>query len=96
MKCFYLLCALTTLTVIKLVEANEIKSRSILPEIEEQIAIEEQGPFRRDLILKSIEQAIPQLNTPECIKDLNATLDGIRSGKPWAIASKYQFRPLKI
>lgn len=39
-------------------------------------------------ILKLLVESLEVIRTPQCLMDLNATIDGIKHRKPWAIASK--------
>lgn len=41
-----------------------------------------------ELIILRIEQALESLNSTLCKSDLNATINGYRDRKAWAIASK--------
>lgn len=41
-----------------------------------------------ELIISKINEALGSLNSVQCKKDLNSTVNGYREHKAWAIASK--------
>lgn len=50
--------------------------------------INEESLVENDLILNRIAEAFSVVTNQKCLKDLNDTLSGFVSKKPWAIASK--------
>lgn len=50
--------------------------------------INEESLVENDLILNRITEAFTAVTNQKCLKDLNDTLSGFLSKKPWAIASK--------
>lgn len=50
--------------------------------------INEESLVENDLISNRIKEAFSVVTNQKCLKDLNDTLSGFVSKKPWAIASK--------
>lgn len=82
-----------TENVYSVLRSNGIRPRSISTEqhSHEKTTAEQKrnAALIDDNILSTLINALNVINTPECLKDFNATIIGIQQRKPWAIASEF-------
>lgn len=79
----------STDNVYSVVRTNGIKTRSISSEPIEKVSVRPTLSSMDDTILSALIRALAVINTPDCLKDFNATIIGIQQRQPWAVASKF-------
>lgn len=87
----FTLASATTDNVYSVVRANTIKTRSISSGSDERTNARPSLSLLDDDILSTFIRALDVINTPDCVRDFNATIVGIQQRLPWAVASKSSF-----
>lgn len=78
--------------VYSVVRQNGIKPRSI--SATDADARTQSVPLIDDNVMEAMVRALDVINTPDCLRDFNATIIGIQQRQPWAVASMYIMRDL--
>lgn len=74
----------------EIIRESQIKTRSLPDEINSLEENNNNFNLSDNIYLIKIKNAIKNIRGPECVRDLNYTINNFENGKPWAIASEFK------